>query len=99
MSPKLFLKPSQLVINCGRPAWATTDRSPATMLAGSSGRPGRNGIATVFGTTPTKPATLVLAPAIGLTAEGTSSTYTPGDRYWGMIDLPLHARPVRRARA
>jgi hypothetical protein len=30
---------------------------------------------------------LVPTPAIGWTADGTSSTYTPGDRYWGIVFL------------
>jgi hypothetical protein len=30
------------------------------------------------------PAVLVLTPAIGFTADGTSSTYTPGDKYCGI---------------
>jgi hypothetical protein len=33
------------------------------------------------GTIPRKQAVLVLTPAMGLTADGTSSTYTPGVRY------------------
>src|SRR6266702_1667146 len=35
---------------------------------------------------PTKPAVLVPTPAIGLMADGTSSTYTPGARYSGIGD-------------
>src|SRR2546429_4509945 len=42
------------------------------------------GSCTLSGTTPMNPAVLVLTPAMGLTAEGTSSTYTPGARYSGM---------------
>jgi hypothetical protein len=38
-----------------------------------------------FGTTPRKAAVLVLTPAIGLMLDGTSSTYTPGDKYSGML--------------
>ena len=34
------------------------------------------------------PAMLVLTPAIGAELEGFSSTYTPGDRYWGMALSP-----------
>jgi hypothetical protein len=30
----------------------------------------------------------VLTPAMALTADGTSSTYTPGERYWGMTVAP-----------
>jgi hypothetical protein len=42
-----------------------------------------------FGTTPMNAAVLVLTPAIGLMLDGTSSTYTPGDKYSGILLAPL----------
>jgi hypothetical protein len=44
---------------------------------------------TVSGTIPMKAAVLVPTPAIACTDEGISSTYTPGDKYVGIVHLFL----------
>src|ERR1700674_5470707 len=51
---------------------------------------------------PTKAAVLVLTPTMGLMEDGTSSTYTPGDKYSGILIAPLlkslcPARRIARA--
>src|SRR6266568_2815404 len=56
------------------------------------------GIGTLSPTAPMNPAVLVPAPAIVLTDDGTSSTYTPGDRYCGIFPLtPIHHESVSSA--
>src|SRR3954447_19684075 len=48
------------------------------------------------GARPTKAATAVPTPSMGLFAEGISSTYTPGVRYVGMSLLHSACRPAVR---
>ena len=69
-SPNLRVYSAQLVTSCGAPAGARRYLLPL----------GRLGMATSSGTTPTKLAVLVLTPAIGALPDGTSSTYTPGEK-------------------
>ena len=81
-SPKYLTKSDQLVTSLTSLAAAagltvTATKFPGCPLTGP-------GSCTLSGTTPMNPAVLVLTPAMGLTAEGTSSTYTPGARYSGM---------------
>lgn len=78
-APNLRVNSLQLVTSCGTPAGATVCLAPGAPSA-------RWGISTLSGTTPMKPATLVLTPAIGAKSPmGPPTTYTPGDRYAGMF--------------
>src|SRR5437868_2529638 len=87
-SPNLFLNCSKLVTSCGSFVPTRVKRSATTMLFGSSGLPGLKGIVTPPATAPMKPAVLVPTPLMG-GVVGTSSTYTPGDKYTGISFLLL----------
>ena len=56
-------------------------------------------VGSLAGTRPRKPPVDVLTPAIGALPDGTSSTYTPGDMYWGIRGTPLRASFARYRRA
>ena len=84
-SPKCFTNSDQLVISfaslAGVASFTVTGVNlPAFPLIGA-------GSVTLSGTMPMKPAVPVPTPAIGRAEGGTCSTYTPGDRYSGILSL------------